>query len=560
MAAWDKAVGASTAQREWEYDDVFNVSITKLDGQVDGTRTFNTRNQVTADSSAATQFAYLPTGEEEAVTGPDTRAIEWDSAGRPIHGSVTTASGTETVDWSYDPIGRLRSRTDSSGGSTAYCYFGGSLLRRVSGSQVAEDCVPDPFSPGFLWSSADGGTYFCNDLWGNLMFTRSSPQDSTRSYSPWGAVSETDAPGTGLRDAPGGFVGGEHEEALGLVRLGARLYDPALSRFISEDPIGQAGGVNVYAYGLGDPFRFSDPSGLSPTGMTNSEAGLGLFANRVASLFEYGSWGKDGTMAQFLDGVQTLIHEKMDKDDLGGYLKAKDLSPAELTEYFQDIKADNIADIAKYRMEGDADKVSALGLSNEFLSGLITDGLNYQKLQGIATAGLEISLVMIDIPGAVAGFAIDNLDLPPAVEDGINVIKTVAQVATGVALVAGVVKGAKALAERFGKNAAKGGGRLFHYTDGATAELIERSQLGLPDRTTFLTPNGNLSPTQAGIELALPRGNTAKAVFDVSVDALDPSRIGGAGRVTGNVFGRGGGGVEVLYEGTIPRGAFRRIR
>lgn len=113
------------------------------------------------------------------------------------------------------------------------------------------------------------------------------------------------------------------------------------------------------------------------------------------------------------------------------------------------------------------------------------------------------------------------------------------------------------IATRGAKGAAE---KVYHYTDEATAELIERSQLGLPGRTTYLTPNGNLSPTQAGVELALPQRNTAEAVFEVSTKALDPSKVSRTGRVTGNVLGRGGGGTEILYEGTIPRGSFTRVR
>lgn len=55
-------------------------------------------------------------------------------------------------------------------------------------------------------------------------------------------------------------------------------------------------------------------------------------------------------------------------------------------------------------------------------------------------------------------------------------------------------------------------GKVFSYADDATAQLIEQSQLGLPGRTTFLTPNGNLSPLQAQIELALPQKNRGWSV------------------------------------------------
>lgn len=44
----------------------------------------------------------------------------------------------------------------------------------------------------------------------------------------------------------------------------ARYYDPKIGRFISEDPIGFAGGVNLYAYVANTPTRYSDPFGLWP--------------------------------------------------------------------------------------------------------------------------------------------------------------------------------------------------------------------------------------------------------------------------------------------------------
>ncbi|MGH7645053.1 MAG: RHS repeat-associated core domain-containing protein, partial [Gemmatimonadales bacterium] len=42
----------------------------------------------------------------------------------------------------------------------------------------------------------------------------------------------------------------------------ARAYDPATGRFTQEDPIGPAGGVNLYGFADGDPLNYSDPFGL----------------------------------------------------------------------------------------------------------------------------------------------------------------------------------------------------------------------------------------------------------------------------------------------------------
>jgi RHS repeat-associated protein len=41
-----------------------------------------------------------------------------------------------------------------------------------------------------------------------------------------------------------------------------RYYDPASGRFTQEDPIGLAGGLNLYGFANGDPINVSDPFGL----------------------------------------------------------------------------------------------------------------------------------------------------------------------------------------------------------------------------------------------------------------------------------------------------------
>ena len=49
----------------------------------------------------------------------------------------------------------------------------------------------------------------------------------------------------------------------GYVYLRNRWYDPGTGRFLSQDPIGLAGGVNLYAYAANNPTSYSDPSGLT---------------------------------------------------------------------------------------------------------------------------------------------------------------------------------------------------------------------------------------------------------------------------------------------------------
>ncbi len=64
-----------------------------------------------------------------------------------------------------------------------------------------------------------------------------------------------------------GYVGGfgyqSHAE-MPFLHVGHRYYDPASGRFLQRDPVGLAGGRNVYAYAINVPTRAVDPIGLAP--------------------------------------------------------------------------------------------------------------------------------------------------------------------------------------------------------------------------------------------------------------------------------------------------------
>ena len=58
------------------------------------------------------------------------------------------------------------------------------------------------------------------------------------------------------------YTGREYDEDTGLYYYRNRWYDPEIGRFISEDPIGFAGGdINLYGYVGNNPLSFTDPSG-----------------------------------------------------------------------------------------------------------------------------------------------------------------------------------------------------------------------------------------------------------------------------------------------------------
>ena len=61
---------------------------------------------------------------------------------------------------------------------------------------------------------------------------------------------------------PVGFQGQQVDEKSGLHYNRYRYYDPAMGRFVSQDPIGLAGGLNPWQY-VDNPIEWIDPLGLA---------------------------------------------------------------------------------------------------------------------------------------------------------------------------------------------------------------------------------------------------------------------------------------------------------
>lgn len=79
---------------------------------------------------------------------------------------------------------------------------------------------------------------------------------------------------------PFGFAGGLYDPLTGLVRFGARDYDPVAGRWTARDPLLFGGGTpNLYEYSFGDPINYVDIGGENPlliTIITGAGVGAGI--------------------------------------------------------------------------------------------------------------------------------------------------------------------------------------------------------------------------------------------------------------------------------------------
>jgi len=97
------------------------------------------------------------------------------------------------------------------------------------------------------------------DIQGSILATLDSGSGvlTKTGYRPYGESASTTGTFqyTGLRIDP---------ETNGLYYARTRMYSPTLGRFLQVDPIGYAGGVNLYAYVQNDPLNLTDPNGQDP--------------------------------------------------------------------------------------------------------------------------------------------------------------------------------------------------------------------------------------------------------------------------------------------------------
>ena len=103
--------------------------------------------------------------------------------------------------------------------------------------------------------------YYLTDNLGSVigLVDAAGTRTAAYAYDPTGAVRATT--GTAADANPYRYAAGHTDTTTGLVKFGARYYDPATGRFTQMDPSGQE--TNPYLYAASDPINRTDPTGRS---------------------------------------------------------------------------------------------------------------------------------------------------------------------------------------------------------------------------------------------------------------------------------------------------------
>jgi len=254
-------------------------------------------SDVSANGQLVASYAYdangnriqktTPSGVEDGAADDQDRLVAFGAAtfAYTARGSLAAKTiGGTTTQYSYDELGNLATATLPNGATIEYLIDGLNrrIGKKVNGTRVEgflyeRQVRPVAWLDGtgnvkatFIYGLhvnvpeymvSGGNTYrIIHDHLGSprLVVDSSSGAVAQRmDYDSFGQVLQDTNPGF----QPFGFAGGLWDRDTGLVRFGARDYDPSVGRWTNKDQSGFRGGLNLYAYCDDDPVNFFDPRG-----------------------------------------------------------------------------------------------------------------------------------------------------------------------------------------------------------------------------------------------------------------------------------------------------------
>lgn len=172
------------------------------------------------------------------------------------------APGGAVASYRYDALGR-RIEKNVGGQITRYVYNGLNILLEYDGNNQLRARYTHGEGVDEILAMERGGAvyYYLADHLGSVRRVVDAAGNTVNSYE-YDSYGRRTAAQEGVVN-PFGYTGREFDPESGFYYYRARYYDPQTGRFLSEDPIGLAGGdPNLYNYVRNNPANTVDPSGL----------------------------------------------------------------------------------------------------------------------------------------------------------------------------------------------------------------------------------------------------------------------------------------------------------
>ena len=215
--------------------------------------------------AAAGSYAYDTAGNVTHITRENCMVLDltWDSQYQLV--SVTT-NGAFAESYAYDAFGRRVSTTTQEG-----------TIRHIYDDRW--QCIADVDEQGnvvssYVWGEGidnllavkvDGNAYYpLTDIQGTVWGYVDSVNNIVArfEYDAWGNLLSATSTIPALARNRYRFQGREWSAVTGLTNFRMRWYDAETGRWLSKDPIGLGGGLNLYVFCGNDAMNYRDPTGL----------------------------------------------------------------------------------------------------------------------------------------------------------------------------------------------------------------------------------------------------------------------------------------------------------
>lgn len=222
-----------------------------------------TQNWTFTVPAASPTFTYDENGN---LLSDGTRTFTWDSINRLL--SATVNGSGQVYSWTYDHAQRRVTESLNGAISKRFVWAGTEMIQERNGGNTAvlRSHVYGGFVEGSAALNTTAAKYLVtHDHLGNVrdVVAASTGASAARyDYTPF----QNPIKLAGTLDASLLTIGRYyHHPPTGLELAVYRAYDPALGRWINEDPIAEDGGLNLYAFVRNVPIEVIDLLGLVPS-------------------------------------------------------------------------------------------------------------------------------------------------------------------------------------------------------------------------------------------------------------------------------------------------------